>query len=560
MRQDNDLLIESAADVSDESIWDAKPESDAAFAAALNRYFSQAPKSVPQDAWWISIVFFYLLLPVNLLVSVVAIFLNPVFRWLASLVMFSTLHGRPLWMAWAWWWYQVAGALQLIVRSGASRFTLFSRSRQIFGNGAWWWHGEGAWNCPYESVRATMASNQKRSAAFGAVSTCVPELFPQDTLLFVDGAKWEKLRRVLVANLTEEAKWGPRVASLPSVLGALAEALGRRGQLVLDKEGGQVSLPLEQLTRAVVDQFVAAAIWYLLFGVKLSVEQAATVAQWGAGGLAGYFVFPRMIHRIAFNLLLRKVTKLRKDTLAVFRAQGLGALAADLNGQLGPHMRPSTLAYVDELMYAVNFAGVGGTQHGCWGTISFLQRKTIDVKPSAVRFDAFADMPALYAANPDAFIKECVRLDAPVTSATCAFGTPAEGAAHEPKTVTVEFNNSCCGGVSEHTLPEGTLHQYVLSIANRDPSKFGSPDHFDPSRSELDEMVGWNGALSAPHQYPRICPGQAMSLVVVKSIVGLIKEVQQACVAKATAESGSAKSSASDKMSASAKMKAAQQV
>jgi hypothetical protein len=111
-----------------------------------------------------------------------------------------------------------------------------------------------------------------------------------------------------------------------------------------------VSLPLEQLTRAVVDQFVAAAIWYLLFGVKLSVEQAATVAQWGAGGLAGYFVFPRMIHRIAFNLLLRKVTKLRKDTLAVFRAQGLGALAADLNGQLGPHMRPSTLAYVDELM------------------------------------------------------------------------------------------------------------------------------------------------------------------------------------------------------------------
>jgi cytochrome P450 len=66
----------------------------------------------------------------------------------------------------------------------------------------------------------------------------------------------------------------------------------------------------------------------------------------------------------------------------------------------------------------------------------------------------------------------------------------------------------------------------VLSIANRDPAKFGATaDDFDPSRSELDEMVGWNGALSAPHQYPRICPGQAMSLVVIKSVLGLIKEV-----------------------------------
>jgi hypothetical protein len=106
---------------------------------------------------------------------------------------------------------------------------------------------------------------------------------------------------------------------------------------------------------------------------------------------------------------------------------------------------------------------VGGTQHGCWGTISFLQRKTIDVKPSTVRFDAFADMPGLYAADPDAFIKECVRLDAPVTSATCAFGTPrsdgSDDEPQQPKTFTVEFNNSCCGGVRQHKLPEGTLHQ-----------------------------------------------------------------------------------------------------
>ena len=38
------------------------------------------------------------------------------------------------------------------------------------GGTNWWWHGEGAWSWRHDAVRQTMASDQKRTAAFGAVT------------------------------------------------------------------------------------------------------------------------------------------------------------------------------------------------------------------------------------------------------------------------------------------------------------------------------------------------------------------------------------------------------
>jgi len=462
-------------------------------------YFNQPPANVPPDAWWISIVFFWLLLPLNLIMALLCVFIDPMFRWIGSLAMFSTLHGRPLWMAWAIWWYQIATALQLLVRSGKSRFTLFSRSRAIYGGGEWWWHGEGVWNCPYKSVRATMASDQTRKPAFGCVSTAVPELFPARMLLFLDGEEHRIVRSLYEEQLLAPKNWHPRVEALSALLAELAPS----------------PCTLAALDRPTVDKMVASAIWFLLFGVRLTAGQAATIAQWGGSGLAGMFVFPRMIHRIAFNLLLRRVKALRIGTLQVFSEHGLQPLAAQMNEALGPHKRPSACALADELMYAVNFAGVGGTQHATWGTLAFLRRTTVDVKPESVTFPP-GSLPALYKEDPAAFIKECVRLDAPVTSATCAFAQP-----ERPR-----FNNTCCGGPKEHAVPAGTLHQYVLSIANRDPAQFDEPNTFNPKRHNLDSMVAWNGALDQPNQYPRICPGQAMSVVVIQSIVGLVQEMR----------------------------------
>lgn len=175
--------------------------------------------------------------------------------------------GRPLCLAFIMYWYQLATLFRLLVRSGSSRFELFNLQRATFGGGDWWWHGEGAWNCPYMRVRATMASAQKRAPAFGAVRTCVPELFPKKLLLFLDGSEHAEMREVLKA-ITAEANWRPRVPQLPQILAKLAPQ----------------PCTVESLTRAITDRMVATAIWYLLFDVELTPAQADVAAMWGASG------------------------------------------------------------------------------------------------------------------------------------------------------------------------------------------------------------------------------------------------------------------------------------
>jgi len=225
-------------------------------------------------------------------------------------------------------------------------------------------------------------------------------------------------------------------------------------------------------------------------------------------------VFTRFIHRIAFNSLLKKVKQLRIDTVNIVKAHNLQSKFEEMNGMLGQYTRPSTVQLCDEFMYAVYFAGVGGTLHATWATISFMQRKTIDVPSDSVTFPP-GSLPEMYKASPDNFIKETVRLDAPVTSATCVF----------KEAQTVEMNLSCCGTSNGYRMDPGTLHQYVLSVANRDPGKFNQPNIFDPTRSNIDDMLGWNGALSNQNDYPRICPGQAMSITIVKAICALLDDV-----------------------------------
>ena len=36
-------------------------------------------------------------------------------------------------------------------------------------------------------------------------------------------------------------------------------------------------------------------------------------------------------------------------------------------------------------------------------------------------------------------------------------------------------------------------------------------------------MLSWNGALENPEQYPRFCPGQQMSMIIVKAILRAIQ-------------------------------------
>jgi len=113
-----------------------------------------------------------------------------------------------------------------------------------------------------------------------------------------------------------------------------------------------------------------------------------------------------------------------------------------------------------------------------------------------------------------------VRIDAPVTSATCVFKEDTE--------IDGINMSGCCGKPGKLPIKAGTMHQYVLSMANRDPSVFDNPNAFDPARPNLDKMLGWNGALDDPSKYPRICPGQELSVAVIQTVISLVKEVADA--------------------------------
>mmetsp|Transcript_5435 Transcript_5435/g.17712 ORF Transcript_5435/g.17712 Transcript_5435/m.17712 type:complete len:97 (+) Transcript_5435:218-508(+) len=73
----------------------------------------------------------------------------------------------------------------------------------------------------------------------------------------------------------------------------------------------------------------------------------------------------------------------------------------------------------------------------------------------------------------------------------------------------------------EFSLPAGLLNQYVLSMANRDPSVFTEPEVFKPDRENLNKALTWNGAFGACDEgsYPRICPGRYMSMDIIRAII-----------------------------------------
>merc|ERR1719215_1437607 len=75
-----------------------------------------------------------------------------------------------------------------------------------------------------------------------------------------------------------------------------------------------------------------------------------------------------------------------------------------------------------------------------------------------------------------------------------------------------------------------TPYQVVMASANRDPAVFQDPNKFNPSRSELGDMLSWNGRLKDVEAgnrtaAPRLCPGHCLSLklgaLVCASFMGL---------------------------------------
>jgi len=416
----------------------------------------------------------------------------------------SVLSGKGLCSAWVWWRYSVA-ALVALIANGQSRLALFMWEHAAFGSGEYWWHAEGIWCWSYDKCVEILMSNQARQRAFGCYRACTPDLFASSLLIFLPNlpepdCEWAMIRKVLHAAFLDHdsSEYKRRLAELP---GLLKDAWPSPDMSNLQ------DTPLLQ-------REVSRCIFYMMFGKWLKDDEADVLIGWRTNAL--WFILPRLVQRFLFNIGINKVKKLRKDTVAIIERYDLQDVFERMNEGLGSWKREATVKLCDEIMYALGFAGIGGTSSAVESVAAFLQvRFPKEAAAKHIDFGAYdtpAKMLSAYRSDPERYIRETVRMDPPVTSATAALKERAR--------VTLAGR--------EFELPEGLLNQYALSMANRDDTLFPDPEKFDPGRPNLNMALTWNGAFGATNEcdFPRICPGRHLSLDVAQAVIGHIVGVE----------------------------------
>merc|ERR1740121_2709912 len=109
-----------------------------------------------------------------------------------------------------------------------------------------------------------------------------------------------------------------------------------------------------------------------MLGSWIEDEEAETLAAWRT--YAGDFVLPRLIQRVAFNTLIKKVKKLREDTVLLVERYGKQDIFMDMNKKLPEQYRRETAVDLcDEIMFGFGFAGIGGTCALVESTAAFLK-------------------------------------------------------------------------------------------------------------------------------------------------------------------------------------------
>jgi cytochrome P450 len=350
----------------------------------------------------------------------------------------------------------------------------------------------------YEDCSRILKSQQIRHSAFGCVQACIPDLFATNILIFLSNtgssdSQWATIRQALHELFLNPASqsYHARVQNLSGLV-----------------QSDWPNAKLEDLNDVTLTQkLVSKCVFYVMFGKWIDNEDAEILIGWRTN--ATFFILPRLVQRFIFNLGIRKVQKLREGTVGIVEKYGLQPLFEEMNNSLGRWKRTPTVKLCDEIMYVIGFAGIGGTSACVESCVSFLQAKVPkEASASLINFgqyDTSVKMMSKYMEDPDSYIRETCRLDPPVTSAT--------GVLKEVTQVTLAGQ--------EFTMPAGLLNQYVVSMANRDPSVFQDPDLFNPDRVNLTRALTWNGAAFSADElsYPRICPGRYLSMDVAKVIL-----------------------------------------
>mmetsp|Transcript_62810 Transcript_62810/g.205017 ORF Transcript_62810/g.205017 Transcript_62810/m.205017 type:complete len:508 (+) Transcript_62810:757-2280(+) len=470
---------------------------------SIREVLSAPLQDVAGDESWLSVIGMWLLFPLNLIQGIFGGLIQALFVQLS--LGFACLPGtsgavlsdRPCIMAWLWWRYTFA-ALTALIANGRSRLALFMWEWEAFGKDRFWWHGEGVWCWSYTDCDKILRSEQGRKSAFGAVRACVPDLFASNILIFLPNtgsdSEWAAIRRALHMHFLDTGleQYRTRVNQLPKLIG-----------------GDWKKPKLEDLSEVtLLQKTVAKCIFFVMFGQWITEAESEILIGWRTN--ATLFILPRLVQRFIGNVGIKKVKKLREDTVGLVEKYGLEHSFVAMNNSMSDRWRRTPVVKLcDEIMYVVGFAGIGGTCAACESVGSFLQVK-IPAESAAEhikwgKFDSRLKMITKYKESPEKYIKETCRLDPPVTSAT--------GVLKEATKVMLAGK--------EYEMPAGLLNQYVLSMANRDSSMFEDPEVFNPDRLTLNKAVTWNGAFGAEDedQFPRICPGRYMSIDVTTAVI-----------------------------------------
>lgn len=154
---------------------------------------------------------------------------------------------------------------------------------------------------------------------------------------------------------------------------------------------------------------------------------------------------------------------------------------------------------MDEVQFAINFAGLLGTSQLLQSTLFALNKQPgPQVPPNSEVFEDLLDAgpehggrmgyTQAYNTSPMRFLIEVARVDPPVTSANCTLQKE------------LPFVQDPCLFGGKRTAPVGTGNQYMVSLAMRDEKVFSDPKKFNPFRDTWRKSLAWNGTFPFPEE------------------------------------------------------------
>jgi len=341
---------------------------------------------VTPDASWLSVIFMWLLLPINVLQALVAGLVQFVYRDFTRWADLSYRCGRPLVLAWVWWRYLLTG-LVVLFSQGRSRLSMFLWEWRSFGSGDYFYHGEGIWCWKYPQVEEITRSHQDRKAAFGCIAAPMPDVFPPSALIFLPNTRPTYPDGAPIPDKTvkDSEWWAIRSAIMTHFLGPGNKGYFQRvtGMKAYLRANGIKADSSKLADAAYLNSLVVRCIFYVIFGDYnskwLSDDDVATLTNWR--NYAIFFVLPRLLQRFFFNLLSNKIKELRVNQAHIIDRLQLREPFQKMNQDLPREYQRSTdVELMDQVMYVIGFAGIGGTSAGLSSTASFLLGKTGEVR------------------------------------------------------------------------------------------------------------------------------------------------------------------------------------